>query len=47
MKCDMKTMLKAGLGLAAVAIVGYAAFPAARELILAIRVRSCFSYCVR
>lgn len=36
MKCDMKTMLKAGLGLAAVAIVGYATFPAARELILAI-----------
>src|SRR5690625_7899443 len=35
MKCDMKTMLKAGLGVAAVAVVGYMAFPAARDLILA------------
>jgi len=36
MKCDMKTMLRTGLGLAAVAAVGYMAFPAARDLILAI-----------
>lgn len=36
MKCDMKTMLKAGLGLAAAVAVGYMAFPAARNLILAI-----------
>ena len=31
MKCDMKTMLKAGLGLAVVIGAAYAALPAARE----------------
>ena len=33
MKCDIKTMLKAGLGLAAVVAIAYAMFPAARGLI--------------
>lgn len=36
MKCDMKMMLKAGLGLAAGVAVAYVAFPAARELIMAL-----------
>lgn len=36
MKCDMKMMLKAGLGLTAVIAVVYAALPAARELIVAL-----------
>ena len=36
MKFDMKTILKAGLGLVAVAIISYATIPAARELVLAI-----------
>jgi len=36
MKCDMKMMLKAGLGLAAGVALAYAAFPAARELIMAL-----------
>jgi len=36
MKCDMKMMLKAGLGLAAGVAVAYAVFPAARELIMAL-----------
>jgi Protein of unknown function (DUF2933). len=35
MKCDIKMMLKAGAGLAAVVAVAYATFPAARELITA------------
>lgn len=34
MKCDMKKMLKAGLGLAAIVVVAYAIFPGIRELIL-------------
>lgn len=34
MKCDMKTMLKAGLCLATLVAVAYALFPGARELIL-------------
>jgi len=36
MKCDMKMMLKAGLGLAAGVAVAYAALPAAREVIVAL-----------
>ncbi len=36
MKCDMKTMLKAGLGLAVVIAVAYEALPAAREWITAV-----------
>ncbi|MCX5565826.1 DUF2933 domain-containing protein [Alcaligenes phenolicus] len=36
MKCDMKMMLKAGLGLTAGVAVAYAVFPAARELIMAL-----------
>ena len=35
MKCDMKTMLKAGLGLAVLIAVAYAALPDAREWITA------------
>ncbi|MCI2808856.1 DUF2933 domain-containing protein [Eoetvoesiella caeni] len=33
MKCDVKTMLKGGLGLAALIAVAYAALPVAREWI--------------
>ncbi len=36
MKCDMKTMLKAGAGLAVGIAVAYAMFPAARELLVAV-----------
>lgn len=36
MKCDRKTMLKAGLGLAVLIAVAYAALPAAREWITAV-----------
>lgn len=36
MKCDMKTMLKAGAGLAVGIAVAYALFPAARELLVAV-----------
>jgi hypothetical protein len=36
MKCDVKTMLKGGLGLAALIAVAYAALPAAREWIAAV-----------
>ncbi len=35
MKCDMKTMLKTGLGLGIVIAVAYATLPAAREWIAA------------
>lgn len=35
MKCDMKTMLKGGLGLALITAVAYAAMPQAREWIIA------------
>ncbi len=34
MKCDMKTMIKAALGLAVVIVAAYATFPAAREWII-------------
>lgn len=36
MKCDMKTMLKSGAGLAVGIAVAYAMFPAARELLVAV-----------
>ena len=36
MKCDMKTMLKGGLGLAAMIAVAYTALPIAREWITAV-----------
>lgn len=36
MKCDVKTMLKGGLGLAALIAVAYAALPVAREWIAAL-----------
>lgn len=36
MKCDMKTMLKAGVGLAVLIAVVYAALPAAREWLTAV-----------
>lgn len=36
MKCDMKMMLKAGLGLAVLVAVAYVAWPGARELILSV-----------
>jgi len=36
MKCDMKAMLKGGLGLAALIAVAYAALPDAREWIAAV-----------
>lgn len=36
MKCDMKMMLKGGLGLAALIAVAYAALPVAREWITAV-----------
>ncbi|MDX3893455.1 DUF2933 domain-containing protein [Pusillimonas sp.] len=36
MKCDVKTMLKGGLGLAALIAVAYAALPVAREWIVAV-----------
>ncbi|PLC54279.1 hypothetical protein CR155_09225 [Pollutimonas nitritireducens] len=36
MKCDMKAMLKAGLGLAVLIAGAYAALPAAREWITAV-----------
>ncbi|PLC48621.1 hypothetical protein CR159_17535 [Pollutimonas subterranea] len=36
MKCDIKTMVKGGLGLAMVIAVAYAVLPAARELIIAV-----------
>jgi len=36
MKCDMKTMLKAGLGLAVLIAAAYAALPSAREWITAV-----------
>ncbi|PLC48579.1 hypothetical protein CR159_17285 [Pollutimonas subterranea] len=36
MKCDMKTMLKAGLGLVVLIAVAYATLPAAREWITAV-----------
>ena len=35
MKCDVKTMLKAALGLAVAIAVAYATFPAAREWLTA------------
>lgn len=35
MKCDMKTMMKTGLGLGVVIAVAYATLPAAREWIAA------------
>lgn len=36
MRCDVKTMLKGGLGLAALIAVAYAALPVAREWIVAV-----------
>ena len=45
MKCDMKTMLKGGLGLAVVIAVAYAALPAAREWITAISPSLFFLIC--
>lgn len=36
MKCDMKTMLKAGVGLAVGIAVAYAVIPAARELLVTV-----------
>jgi len=45
MKCDIKMMLKAGAGLAAVVAVAYATFPAARELITALAPALFFLIC--
>ncbi|WP_368647284.1 DUF2933 domain-containing protein [Castellaniella ginsengisoli] len=45
MKCDIKMMLKAGVGLAALVAVAYAAFPVARELITALAPALFFLIC--
>jgi hypothetical protein len=45
MKCDMKMMLKAGLALAAVVAVVYAALPDAREWISAVAPSLFFLIC--
>ncbi|MFW7342361.1 DUF2933 domain-containing protein [Pollutimonas sp. H1-120] len=45
MKCDMKMMVKAGLALAAVVVVAYAALPGAREWISAVAPSLFFLIC--
>jgi len=45
MKCDIKMMLKAGLGLAVLVVVFYTTFPAARQSLMALTPALFFLLC--